>query len=65
VDSFNAQIAMIRQQCENELRRKDDDVQQMKKTVEAMRREVEVANQRSEQVQAIEESANSKLAAKD
>ena len=56
---------MIRQQCENELRRKDDDVQQMKKTVEAMHREVEAANQRSEQVQAIEENANQKLAAKD
>jgi len=35
---------MIRKQCENELRRKDDEVQEMKKTVEAMRIEVETAN---------------------
>lgn len=27
VDSFNAQISMIRQQCEKELRNKDDEVQ--------------------------------------
>ena len=37
----------------------------MKRTVEAMRVEVETANQRSLQVQAIEDNANHKLAMKD
>lgn len=65
VDSFNAQISMIRQQCEKELRNKDDEVQEMKRAVEAMKQEVEVAQKRCEHVNMLEDNHKAALLQKD